>query len=70
MLMYTGVQKQAQEDGTFQIRQTQCVAFGDGVDYEKSPLNPVISGADLPEGAARWTSGTPRSGGRGTPSTP
>ena len=52
MLMYTGVQKQAQEDGTFQIRQTQCVAFGDGVDYEKSPLDPVISGADLPEGGS------------------
>ena len=52
MLMYTGVQKQVQEDGTFQIRQTQCVAFGDGVNYEKSPLNPVISGADLPEGGS------------------
>ena len=52
MLMYTGVQKQVQPDGTARIRQTQCVAFGDGIDYEKSPCNPVISAGDLPEGGS------------------
>ncbi len=52
LLMYTGVQKEELEDGTFQVRQTQCVAFGDGLDYEKSAYNPVISGIHLPEGGS------------------
>ncbi len=52
MLMYTGVQRVETEDGTLQDRQTQCVAFGDGLDYEKSERNPVITGLDLPEGGS------------------
>ena len=32
--------------------QTQNLAFGNGVDYEKYPGNPVITAAHLPEGAS------------------
>lgn len=47
MLVYTGVQPA----GTFRKEtQTQCVAFGDGVNFEKSLLNPVIRHAHLPDG--------------------
>ena len=45
MLCYTGVQ----ENGDRNL-QAQCVAFGDGIDFEKSPLNPVIRQSHLPEG--------------------
>ncbi|MGI6254211.1 MAG: glycoside hydrolase family 32 protein [Acutalibacter sp.] len=47
-LLYTGVSKT--EDG--QVRQTQCVAVGDGVNYEKLPQNPVMTGEMLPEGSS------------------
>ncbi|MBR7016607.1 MAG: glycoside hydrolase family 32 protein [Lachnospiraceae bacterium] len=46
-LVYTGVARR--EDGMFQ---TQCLAFGDGVDYEKVGENPVIPSWNLPEGAS------------------
>ena len=47
MLVYTGVQPA----GTFRREtQAQCVAIGDGVNFEKSMLNPVIRHAHLPEG--------------------
>ncbi|MBQ9264192.1 MAG: glycoside hydrolase family 32 protein [Clostridia bacterium] len=47
MLVYTGVQIA----GTFRREtQAQCVAIGDGVDFEKSRLNPVLHQAHLPEG--------------------
>ena len=47
MLVYTGVQPA----GTFRREtQAQCVAFGDGKDFEKSMLNPVIRHAHLPIG--------------------
>ena len=51
MLCYTGVQPA----GTFR-RETpaQCVAFGDGQDFEKSLLNPVIRHAHLPEGYSEF----------------
>ena len=47
MLVYTGVRKAG--DGG-EAEQAQCAAFGDGVDFEKYPLNPVVSAAGLPEG--------------------
>jgi len=50
LLMYTGVQKILQEDGNYQEFQTQCIAIGDGVTYEKVSQNPVLTGADVPEG--------------------
>lgn len=46
LLMYTGVGKTA--DG--EIVQTQCLAIGDGVNYEKHPANPVLSPGALPGG--------------------
>ncbi len=47
MLVYTGVQPA----GTFrQETQAQCVAIGDGKDFEKAVLNPVVRHAHLPEG--------------------
>lgn len=49
LLMYTGVGKTA-EGGEVQ---TQCIAFGDGVDYEKYEGNPVIGSKLLPEGGSR-----------------
>ena len=38
ILMYTGVRK----DGNREF-QTQCIAVGDGINYEKLPANPVIA---------------------------
>ena len=51
LLVYTGVQKMEDEDGNIREVQTQCVAFGDGKDYEKYANNPVIDSTMLPEGA-------------------
>ena len=49
MLMYTGVLRRPGKDGAMEERQTQCLAFGDGVNYEKYGGNPVITARDLPE---------------------
>lgn len=53
VLMYTGVEETLLPDGTKQIRQNQCLAVGDGMDYEKVPANPVITADMLPEGSSR-----------------
>ena len=50
MLMYTGVRKDPMPDGSFREFQTQCLAFGDGLNYEKYAGNPVIDAALLPPG--------------------
>ncbi|MBQ9198198.1 MAG: glycoside hydrolase family 32 protein [Clostridia bacterium] len=51
MLCYTGVQPA----GTFRREtQAQCVAVGDGTDFEKSLLNPVVRHAHLPEGYSEF----------------
>ena len=47
LLMYTGVQP-AGADG--RQAQMQCIAVGDGLDFEKDPQNPVIPAGLLPEG--------------------
>lgn len=61
--MYTGVVNETQEDGSIHGVQTQCIAIGDGVNYEKYPKNPVLTEADLPKGQQREsTSVIPRSG--------
>ena len=52
LLMYTGVQRHHNAEGFLEDVQTQCVAIGDGVDYEKYELNPVLDGDDLPEGGS------------------
>ena len=46
LLIYTGVSTKRNQNGKIEAFQTQCIAIGDGVDYEKYELNPVI-GADL-----------------------
>ena len=51
VLLYTGVEEKETEDGK-QIRQTQCLAIGDGVDYEKLEDNPVIYPDGLPQGSS------------------
>ena len=53
LLMYTGVLRERQSNGGFCEVQTQCLAVGDGVDYEKYELNPVLDEKDLPEGGSR-----------------
>lgn len=48
LLLYTGVRRKGETDV-----QTQCVAVGDGVNYEKYSLNPVLDETDLPQGGSR-----------------
>ncbi len=50
LLAYTGIQEYLTADGRKKQTQTQCLAIGDGVNYEKWHLNPILTGADLPEG--------------------
>ena len=52
VLMYTGVIRRTDEDGTDVDIQTQNLAFGDGVNYEKFIQNPVIDGSMLPQGGS------------------
>ncbi len=53
LLMYTAVDHEQREDGSFQDVQTQAIAVGDGMNYEKYENNPVLSAKDLPEGGSR-----------------
>jgi beta-fructofuranosidase len=48
LLLYTGVRKTDDGDEF----QTQCIAVGDGNNYQKSPLNPVIDDSMLPAGGS------------------
>ena len=50
--MYTGVRSVRQKNGKVESFQTQCIAIGDGVNYEKYEGNPVITAKDLPEGGS------------------
>ena len=52
LLMYTGVREEQQEDGSLKSCQTQCLAVGDGVNYEKIEANPVLTAKDLPKGGS------------------
>lgn len=54
LLMYTGVSKETQPDGEPRDVQTQCIAVGDGVNYEKYEGNPVLTRKDLPEGGSEF----------------
>ena len=47
-LVYTGVADRTMEDGSLLGVQTQCIAIGDGINYEKLPENPVLTEKDLP----------------------
>ena len=50
--MYTGVRCARRRNGKIDEYQTQCLAIGDGVDYEKLACNPVIDASQLPEGGS------------------
>lgn len=54
LLMYTGVCLEQQSDGSHREVQVQCLAVGDGIDYEKYGKNPVLTLNDLPEGGSRF----------------
>lgn len=54
LLMYTGVVKEHQERDVCREVQTQCIAVGDGIDYEKYEQNPVLDDKDIPEGSSRF----------------
>ena len=50
--MYTGVIPGADGKlGEYCDMQTQCIAVGDGVDYKKYEMNPVLDKTDLPAGS-------------------
>ena len=52
LLMYTGVRK----EGGYRSKefQTQCLAVGDGLNYQKYAGNPVLDAASLPEGLSPY----------------
>jgi beta-fructofuranosidase len=50
LLMYTGVERVQGEDGRMQDIQIQCLATGDGENYEKYEGNPVLTQKDIPAG--------------------
>lgn len=50
LLMYTGVERVPKENGGMQDIQIQCLAVGDGENYEKYTGNPVLTGKDVPAG--------------------
>ena len=52
MLLYTGVRKEGGDKG--KEFQTQCIAVGDGLDYQKYEHNPVLDAGDLPEGLSPY----------------
>lgn len=54
LLLYTGVREEMQPDGEMKTLQTQCIAIGDGLNYEKLPENPVLDEKDLPAGCSRY----------------
>ncbi len=53
LLMYTSVLQERLANGGVRDIQQQCLAVGDGVDYEKYEKNPVLTSDDLPEGCSR-----------------
>ena len=52
LLMYTSVRNVRRSNGVVDGYQTQSIAIGDGMDYEKYEENPVLDGKDLPEGGS------------------
>lgn len=60
MLMYTGIVNEMGEGGMLREVQTQNLAIGDGLDYEKYEYNPVLTGADLPKGGSPYAFRDPK----------
>ena len=54
LLVYTGVSEGKDEKGNPVDYQQQCIAIGDGIDYEKCSLNPVIDTTMIPQGHNRY----------------
>lgn len=52
LLLYTGVRNVRRSNGVVDGYQTQCLAVGDGIDYQKFENNPVLDAKDLPEGGS------------------
>lgn len=55
-LVYTGVTTEKLPDGKEEVRQNQCIAWGDGKDYVKAEKNPVVTGDMLRRNAAELIS--------------
>ena len=53
LLMYTGVRNVRRRNGRIQSFQTQCLAIGDGINYEKLEINPAIDAEQIPEGGSK-----------------
>ena len=53
LLAYTGVLEMMDENCQKSCLQTQCLAVGDGIDFEKVSDNPVITSDMIPEGGSR-----------------
>lgn len=47
-LVYTGVSSTTNEKKEHKVKQVQCIAFGDGTDYQKCIKNPLITANDIP----------------------
>lgn len=60
LLMYTGVRRIPLADGGFRDEQTQCLAVGNGLDYEKYEKNPVLDKKDIPQGCSEADFRDPR----------
>lgn len=54
LLMYTGVMREGPISENERWLQRQCMAIGDGLNYEKYECNPVLDEKDLPEGCDRY----------------
>lgn len=52
LLIYTGVKNIRRANGKVESFQTQCIAIGDGVNYEKYEGNPVITADQVPDGGS------------------
>lgn len=53
LLVYTGVEETVWENREKKTFQNQCIAVGDGLNYEKLSTNPVITAELLPQGSSR-----------------
>ena len=51
LIIYTGVRRESGDDREIQ---TQCIAVGDGENYEKYKNNPVLDEMDIPDGKSRY----------------
>jgi hypothetical protein len=50
LLIYTAHNEHGKGEELFR-EETQCLAFGDGENYEKYEANPILTYKDMPEGA-------------------